>query len=71
MITRENKQSICNALCEALQLTRAYYDLEELIYNEEAETVDAVFSGGTITVNVAMDSGCAMIRDIVRGIQEA
>lgn len=68
---RENKQSICNALCEALQLTRAYYDLQELIYNAEAETVDAVFSGGTITINVAMDSGAAMIRDICRGIQEA
>lgn len=67
----ENKTAICNALCEALQLTRAYYDLEELIYNEEEETVDIVFPGGTITVNVAMDSGAAMIRDICRGIQEA
>lgn len=67
----ENKTAICNALCEALQLTRAYYDLEELIYNEEAETVGIVFPGGTITVNVAMDSGSAMIRDVIRGIQEA
>lgn len=71
MITRENKQSICNALCEALQLTRGYFDLDELIYDEETETVDAVYLGRKITINVAMDSGAAMIRDIMRGLRDA
>ena len=61
----ENKQTICNNLCDTLRLTRQYHDLLQLNYNDDKEIVEAVFEQGTKYINVAMDSGSAMIRDIV------
>lgn len=61
----EDKQEICTLLCKTLQHTSNCRDLLEIIYNELNETVSIVFAGGTKTVNVAMDSGTAMIRDIM------
>ena len=53
----------------ALQATRNLHDLQELEYSEERELVYAKFeSGYQKVVNVAMDSGTAMIRDIVKQI---
>lgn len=66
---RENKQKICDLLAETLRATRNQHDLLSLIYNDESETVEIVWaSGGKRRVNVAMDSGTAMIRDIMRAI---
>lgn len=66
---REDKQKICDLLLPALQATRSLYDLQELEYSEERELVYAKFeSGYQKVVNVAMDSGTAMIRDIVKQI---
>ena len=62
----ENKQEICNKLCETLKLTRSAYDLVSLEYIEETETVLATFENGSIKINVACDSGIAMIRDICK-----
>ena len=62
---REDKQKICDLLLPALQATRSLYDLQELEYSEGRELVYAKFPGGTKVVNVAMDSGTAMIRDII------
>nr|DAM49440.1 MAG TPA: hypothetical protein [Caudoviricetes sp.] len=61
----ENKTEICNELCKVLQLTRDAYDLVSLDYDPQLEVVTAVFAGGKRKINVAMDSGTAMIRDIV------
>lgn len=65
----ENKQEICNLLCKALQATRDQYDLKELIYNEEHELVTVVYEEGGNTVNVACDSGIAMMRDILNSMR--
>lgn len=68
----EDKQMICDKLVEALQLTRQYEDLQSLIYlrrGEDHETVTALFTqGNTKEINVSMDSGSAMIRDILRAL---
>ena len=62
---REDKQKILDLLLPALQATRNLYDLQDLEYSEERDLVYAKFPGGTKVVNVAMDSGTAMIRDII------
>ena len=65
----EDKQVICRHLLAALQATRNQYDLIDLQYDKEADTVTAVYEGGKKVINVHMDSGFAMILDIMRGIR--
>ena len=65
----ENKQDILNYLKATLQLTRCGQDIADLIYNDEKETVMVMFKTGAFKViNVACDSGSAMILDVVKGI---
>jgi hypothetical protein len=68
----ENKQLICSLLCWTLKATRDQADLKQLIYHKDeahdTELVEVVYSEGGTNVNVAMDSGIAMIRDILRAI---
>lgn len=65
----ENKQAICKALVEVLQMTSNLYDVIDLEYDEEHEIVIATFAGGrTKTANVRMDSGTSMIKDIISQI---
>ena len=71
----ENKQKICELLLETLQATRLYSDLESLTYvtpeqpNRYDSYVEAKFqSGGKRIINTSMDSGFAMIRDIMAHI---
>lgn len=65
----EDKQRICSALAPVLRLTRNLYDLAYLHYDSRTETVKAVFNSGYVkTANVCMDSGVAMIRDIIQQI---
>lgn len=69
----ENKQEICNLLLKTLQATRHFSDLAKLDYIPEDEVnteyVEATFANGSLAVaNVAMDSGIAMIRDILKQI---
>ena len=64
----ENYQVICNWLCGALQRTRQFNDLESLEHIQEGKEryVVAKFDGYyTKRIRVTMDSGIAMIKDIV------
>ena len=62
----ENKQKICDLLAETLRATRNAWDVKSLTYDKEKEIVEVRFVGGwNRRINVAMDSGTAMIRDIV------
>lgn len=68
----ENKQEICNLLCVALRATRDQHDLTDIVYrqmSEDNEIVTLFYENGRKQfVNVSMDSGVAMIRDILRGV---
>ena len=64
----ENYQVICNWLCRALQRTRQFDELESLEHIKEGEEryVVASFDGNyTKRIRVTMDSGIAMVKDIV------
>ena len=66
----EDKQLILNKLLDALLETRDQFDLEELVYDAVNETVTARYmSGGERRINVNMDSGVAMIRDVMEGLR--
>ncbi|MBQ8919108.1 MAG: hypothetical protein IJ056_03255 [Acidaminococcaceae bacterium] len=67
----ENKQHICDLLLKTLQATSNAHDLVSLKYEKTPlhEIVVATFqSGGYRRINVAMDSGTAMIRDIMKNL---
>lgn len=65
----EDKQLICDKLLAALQLTHGLYDLVELQYRPAQGEVVAGFTNGcTKTINVALDLGAAMIKDIMNSI---
>ena len=56
-------------MLETLKLTRLGTELIDLDYIAESEIVVAHFENGhKVDINVACDSGVAMIKDIVRGI---
>lgn len=74
---REDKQTICDALCECLRLTLAAGTgnaLRELRYIDDGrgtELVRPIFENGTgengwYDVNVSCDSGIALITDVVK-----
>lgn len=69
----ENKQLICDLLTETLKATRDQADLERIRYEEigpdDQQVVLDYKNGGHRSVNVSLDSGIAMIRDILRAIQ--
>lgn len=67
----EDKQKILDLLLPALQATRENADLKELTYkvrNDNEIVICKFESGFELFVNVTMDSGMAMIRDIIRGL---
>ena len=67
----EDKQRICDLLEEALKATRDQRDLKALVYNSlgpDNAMVSIVYENGSKKVNVSMDSGIAMIRDILKAI---
>ena len=65
----EDKQKILDLLLPSLQATRNLHDLIGLDYDEESETVIATFNNGyQKRVNVAIDSGTAMICDVIHQI---
>lgn len=69
MKTGLTKQDLCDALVPVLRMTRNLYDLESLEYDPDSEIITAQFPGGKVWINVAMDSGTAMIRDIMKQIE--
>ena len=65
----EDKQKILDLLLPTLQATRENADLKELTYkaqNDNEFVVCKFKSGFELFVNVTMDSGLAMIRDVIR-----
>ena len=72
-VLREDKDLICKELAKLLKLTRNQSDLKALRYEildngEEIVTVE--WEGGCRkVVGVSMDSGIAMVRDILRALQ--
>ena len=69
---REDKQEIMNLLLKTLQATREYSDLVSLEYTKSKglELVVAEFDGGyRKPINVALDSGSAMIRDVLKALR--
>ena len=71
----ENKQLICDLLTKAIQATRAGADIQCLEYDADRELVHvysvnnvANGTGAMNSINVACDSGVAMIRDIMKYI---
>lgn len=68
----ENKQLICDLLCAALKVTRDQQDLQSLTYHyngPDDQMVTIAWSEGGTSVNVSMDSGIAMIRDILKALR--
>lgn len=65
-----SKQVICDLLCKTIQSTTAGDDLTALRYDPEKEIVHADFRSAydLRQINVAMDSGWQMIKDIVDNI---
>ena len=66
----ENKQMILNALLEAIQCTRAGDDVTALRFDSKTETVYVDFENNKAgrKINVAADSGIAMLRDVLNHI---
>lgn len=62
----EDKKEICRLLCRTLQATRNCRDLVAIEYDPDREQVTVFFWEGKKVINVAMDSGTAMIRDIMK-----
>lgn len=68
----ENKQIICSFFQGTLVRTERYKNLIDLRYEEreDGEWVTATYSNGSKKViNVTADSGPAMLRDILRGLE--
>jgi hypothetical protein len=65
---REDKQKILDLLLPAVKATRDQHDLQALNYDAEKEIVAVVYENGVLNVNVACDSGIAMILDVLRAI---
>ena len=63
----EDKQKICDLLLPLLQATRAFHYLDDLEYIQDQDCVLLTFASGYVRrVNVAMDSGIALIHDVIR-----
>ena len=66
---KEDKQLICNSLCRTLQKTRAGEDIDSLLYHGPDEAVYIMYRTRLVVkVNVACDSGMAMIKDTMENI---
>lgn len=73
MIPKENKAKICKKLFELLTMTRDQEALVSLEYTTTETLDEAVVatyrSGRKQVINVSMDSGIALIRDVVRALR--
>lgn len=67
----EDKTAIIKKLMEVLQMTRAGADIVRMDYvsSDYDEVVEVeYFGGGRKDINVSIDSGAAMIRDVMKEI---
>lgn len=66
----ENKQKICNGLCRLLRSTTGGSDIVSIQYDPLKETVEVLKdSGYRQEINVAMDSGMALIKDVMKQLR--
>lgn len=69
----EDKAKIARSFAEVLKMTAAYKDLRDLTYTKTADSDEFVLvefrNGRTKGINVHWDSGIAMIKDIIRGLE--
>lgn len=70
---KEDKRKICSLLLPVVQATRAGWDVIDLEYTNNEFTDDEYVriryaSGCTKKVNVTLDSGTAMILDVIKGL---
>lgn len=66
----EDKQVICDYLLKALSFTNYGEEYESLTYNSADESVLILFKDGfSKKVNVACDSGIAMMKDILKAVE--
>lgn len=68
----EDKKAIVAALLPVIQMTRNGSDVTGMLYvvKDARETVVTTFNDDShIGINVTMDSGTAMIRDICKALQ--
>lgn len=68
--TAGSKQAICDAFLKVIQMTAAGEDITALRYDAKTEIVhvDTECNRDIRQINVALDSGWAMIQDIVNNI---
>lgn len=64
----ENKEDIIARLKLLLMATRAGSSIVDMKLNEAQDKVTIVFEGGKKEINIAADSGIAIIRDVIRNI---
>lgn len=65
----ENKQQICDKFAELLKITRFGENIDRIEYNPNTECALVVRKDRKpVPINVAMDSGVAIIKDILRGL---
>ena len=66
---KENKKLIIAYYLRCLQLTNAGDGLQAIALSEDEETATLIFeSGAKKAVNIACDSGIALIQDIARAL---
>lgn len=66
---RENKQEVCNKLADLLKATSYWWDVERIEYKPNPEEAVVYFKDREpVAVNIAMDSGKAIISDVLKGI---
>ena len=67
---REDKEEITNRLFDALRMTREFMELVSLTYLKDQEKVVARFEDGhEKKINVAADSGIALISDVIKNLR--
>lgn len=63
----ENKKFIVSRLKMLLTATRAGSDIADLKLNDKQDTLTVTFiHGGSRRINIAGDSGLAIIRDVIK-----
>lgn len=67
---KEDKATICSQFCGVLKLTRRFSDIRAIAYDPDKEIAIAYFPGYKLGINVAADSGIAMITDILKKLKE-
>lgn len=66
---RENKEEILKAFTRVLQMTKCWENLDALLYDKGSQEVVVIVNGSEAKrINVANESGYAMIQDVVKNL---